>query len=576
MIRAIAALALLVGCLATSTVATADERILSYDSVLAVQPDGSLDVIENIRVRAEGTNIRRGIYRDFPTRYRDGVGNQVKVDFELLDVTRDGTPEPHFTEGRSNGVRINTGNDDFLPTPGEFTFSIHYRTTRQLGFFPDHDELYWNAIGPGWMFPIDKASARVTLPAPVPSNQLRLDAYSGGIGMRGTNFTATSPGPGVALFNTTQPLSAHQGLTISVGFPKGIVAEPTSADRVRWFLRDNLGVLVGFLGVLLLGAFYLWRWICVGRDPDAGPIFPRYEPPQGFAPGELRMLRRMGNDRLTFSSDVVDMGVRGYLQIHEGKGKGGWRLVRNQGASLELLGDSQRALASKLFASGSEIELTNTQASRVSAAIIAHERKMLERLKPRYFKSNSSAIVIGFAAFMLIDLIAFAVSRGNGIPVLMAVNVLAIILHGVFAILLKAPTADGRKLLDEIEGLRMYLGVAERDELKSLQGPGQPPVLDAARYEALLPYAMALDVEQAWTKKFTEAVGAAGVLDSSPTWYHGSNAPGRMGLASMGSSLGNALTSQIAASATPPGSSSGGSGGGSSGGGGGGGGGGGR
>ena len=34
-------------------------------------------------------------------------------------------------------------------------------------------------------------------------------------------------------------------------------------------------------------------------------------------------------------------------------------------------------------------------------------------------------------------------------------------------------------------------------------------MLDAKRYETLLPYAVALEVEDAWTTKFTLAVGAA-------------------------------------------------------------------
>ena len=72
----------------------AQERILAYDSEIAVAADGSLDVTERITVRAEGNQIRRGIYRDFPTRYRDRYGNRVVVDFEMLGVTRDGQPEP--------------------------------------------------------------------------------------------------------------------------------------------------------------------------------------------------------------------------------------------------------------------------------------------------------------------------------------------------------------------------------------------------------------------------------------------------------------------------------------------------
>ena len=83
----------LAGCLllasAVAMPALADERILGYDSLLAVQADGSVLVTENITVSAEGTAIPRGIYRDFPTRYQDRYGNRVVVDLQVLSVLRD-------------------------------------------------------------------------------------------------------------------------------------------------------------------------------------------------------------------------------------------------------------------------------------------------------------------------------------------------------------------------------------------------------------------------------------------------------------------------------------------------------
>ena len=300
--------------------ARADERILGYDSLITIQADGSVLVTENITVSAEGTHIRRGIYRDFPTRYRDRFGNRVKVDFEVLGVERDGRPEPWFTEKRANGVRVNTGDDSFLKVPADYTFTIRYRTNRQIGFFPDHDELYWNVTGTGWDFPINAAQATVTLPKMVTKEQLRLDGYTGPQGARGTEFRAAVPQPGVAVFRTTSVLSAGEGLTIAVGFPKGIVQPPTAAQKWRWFLRDNRGVLVGLAALLLLAGFYLVRWMKVGRDPPPGPIFPRYQPLADFGPGELRALRRMGTDGLCFTAVVVDMGVRGKLAfLHDGK-----------------------------------------------------------------------------------------------------------------------------------------------------------------------------------------------------------------------------------------------------------------
>ena len=108
-----------------------------------------------------------------------------------------------------------------------------------------------------------------------------------------------------------------------------------------------------------------------------------------------------------------------------------------------------------------------------------------------------------------------------------------------------------------------------------MKGPSAPPPLDAERYEALLPYAVALDVEEAWTKKFTAAVGAAAAAEATARmgWYHGA---GTGNLGGLVNAIGSGLSSSIASAATPPGSTSGGGGGGFSGGGGGGGGGGGR
>ena len=45
----------------------AEERIEQFTSDARVNVDGSVDVTETISVNAEGRQIRRGIFRDFPT-----------------------------------------------------------------------------------------------------------------------------------------------------------------------------------------------------------------------------------------------------------------------------------------------------------------------------------------------------------------------------------------------------------------------------------------------------------------------------------------------------------------------------
>jgi uncharacterized membrane protein len=166
-------------------------------------------------------------------------------------------------------------------------------------------------------------------------------------------------------------------------------------------------------------------------------------------------------------------------------------------------------------------------------------------------------------------------SQGIGMPVIMALGVLMTLALVVFARLVRAPTVRGRALLDEIEGFKLYMSVAERQELASMRGPDEP-VLDAERYEAMLPYAVALEVEDAWTNKFTAAAGAAAAVAAANNmgWYQGSGPISNLG--SFSNAIGSSLSSSISSAATAPGSSSGSGGGGSSGGGGGGGGGGGR
>ena len=140
------------------------ERILSFDSHIDIMARGDVVVSETIRVVAAGKKIRRGIYRDFPTRYRNSLGSQVTVRFEVLEVLRDNRPEAYHTEQQSNGTRVYMGNKDVFLQPGEYTYTFVYRTDRQIGFFEKFDELYWNVTGNGWDFVIEKARAVVQLP----------------------------------------------------------------------------------------------------------------------------------------------------------------------------------------------------------------------------------------------------------------------------------------------------------------------------------------------------------------------------------------------------------------------------
>jgi uncharacterized membrane protein len=155
-------------------------------------------------------------------------------------------------------------------------------------------------------------------------------------------------------------------------------------------------------------------------------------------------------------------------------------------------------------------------------------------------------------------------------PGLVGLLVVVVVMNMAFYHLLKAPTMLGRRILDRIEGFKMFLGATEGDRLRRMAPAERTPEL----YEKYLPYALALNVEQAWTEQFADVLSTAMRPDGGgyrPGWYSGAMFDsGRVG--SFGGAVGSALSDAIASSATAPGSISGSGGGGSSGGGGGGGG----
>jgi len=606
----------------------ADEYIESFHSDIEVRLNGDLHVTETIVVRAEGKSIRRGIYRDFPTRYQNAQGDSVSVGFEVLSVQRDGSTEPYHIKNRSNGKRIYIGDQNVLLSPGFYEYQINYTTTRQLGFFDDFDELYWNVTGTGWEFRIDRASARVTLPEAFIDFQLT--GYTGPQGSTAQDLVYRRSAGNQAYFETSQPLGRQEGLTIVAGWPKGIVNEPSDAQRRAWLFEDHRPSLIVIGGALALFAYYLILWQWFGRDPETGVIVPLYQPPEEYSPASMRFVQNMGYDKKCFTSAVINLAVKGAAEINDDEGQ--FKVTKQETRDLSLAPGEAQVLAG-LFGKGRDnISIAQSNHSILSKAIGKHKKSLKRDYEKTYFNTNSwlllpgilaTVIVIAtavsnlpseeiimktifFGVFTAIPLIILsAVWRGfkrrrKGGKFQVAINLVVLVvfcwavvnniaapimefsevaplpliagaiamlaMHYFFYQWLKAPTLVGRRLLDKIEGFKHYLKVAEEDEI-ALTGA---PEFTIGLYETYLPYAIALDLENEWTAKLNRAI-ALGLVDSQyshPGWYHARDHRDDH----FSSALSSSLDSAISSSSVAPGSSSGSSGGSSGGGGGGGGG----
>jgi len=658
------------------------EKILSFNSDITVNPDASMLVRETISVEAEGIDIKRGIYRDFPTNYKDTYGNDYNVDFAIVEILRDGKPDDYRIDDISNGKRIYIGNKNYFLKRGVYNYTIVYKTNRQIGFFDDHGELYWNVTGNGWAFNIEKASAVVHLPSNISASEIKCFAFTGPASSRGRDYFS-SKDISTASFNSTRILGAQEGLTIIVEWPKGFVTEPTAEMKFGFFINDNLNVLLGIIGFFIVLIYYLLIWKKVGKDPEKGTIIPQYVPTDNFSPAAMRYIKRMGYDNKIFAASIINMAVKGYLSIEEDNGK--YTLIRKTGGE-DKLTPEERKIASKLiFNSDSQainldqalheiekiipsknsltkkiikilssglgkrlspqkiqpdqekflmLELDQKNHTIISSSINELKKALKNSYEKIYFLNNRKEFIIGavlsiifiavmgmlgsseqlfltaWLSFWSIGVVILIITvyktwlgvAGGGkikisgiigalfitgfsipfflgelagiyflstqgsyfTPIILAALVFINIL---FYHLLKAPTLAGRKLLDKIEGFKMYLSVAEKDRLNIINSPEKTPEL----FEKYLPYALALDVENDWALQFASVINTSSIENSSyhPGWYSGHNWD-NFTADGFTSSFCSSLSNAISSSSTAPGSSSGS--GGSSGGGGGGGG----
>ncbi len=289
--------------------ATGAEIILKYASTAEVTKNSTLLVREDITVRAEGDQIRKGIYRDFPTKYTSPSGKDITVGFSVEETLLDGEEVPFSTESLANGVRVKIGDPKSTVPPGVHTYTIHYSTTGQIGFFEDHDELYWNVTGNGWAFPIKQAVFSLSLPDRTPFNSV--DVYTGVQGAKGQDARVLPDKTAM----TTATLAPGEGFTVAYTWPKGIITPPKPPLHYAFFSR--FGYLFFWGAPLLLLIYYIAIWIRWGKDPQKRSVIPLFSPAEGHSPGFLRYVRRMEMDDTCFTAEILNLAVKGFITIEE-------------------------------------------------------------------------------------------------------------------------------------------------------------------------------------------------------------------------------------------------------------------
>ena len=528
------------------TAALADTSNFTFDSfdaeyTLGREADGAatLQVVETIVARFPDFDQNRGIIRAIPDDY-DGVPLTTSV----LGVTdQNGDPVYYETYVSGGFIELYLGTDEFVR--GVQTYVITYTQQNVVRSFDDtaSDEFYWDINGTGWGQPFGRVSATVTL-APDVAAALTGNAacYVGFFGedeqceitADGTTFTASST-----------DLEPGETVTVAIGFEPGtfLTPEPVlppppppTPDFPWWMHLLSGGVGLASVGALI--AAIVSRARAGTGAKSRGALIAQYSEPEGI--DILQSANLLFRTSAGIPAAIVRLAVRKNLRIlayavSQGGAPYTLQFLSNQNAdALDL------ALLDAIFGSSREVgELKEygTYDSALAVKLDALSKAALASLITEGFRRKPSGR--GFGVLMLvaqwvllvIGFMVITVSAGifDDVSPLAFLSIMTAFLAGFVAFGLAIRplqlTEKGREAKDYLEGMKLYLTVAEEERLRVLQSPSGAERVDVGNnlelvklYEKLLPWAVVWGVEVQWMRELEVRVAA---LDEAPDWFVG-------------------------------------------------------
>ena len=474
-------------------------------------------------------NQNRGIAPVFVKKYDNHSTN-----FSLQSVTDENGTSLEYSW---NDDELRIGNKNTY-VKGEKTYVIKFTQRDVTKNYGDtgRDEFYWDVIGDEWRVPMENVQISVKFDESLAAaRQGKAFCY---VGSRGSKTQCDLSEDKGRITAKIDKLSRQQGVTVAVGFKSGTFSgyQETLMEKLIgiWHLMQILAYTIATPLVVFLIIRY--RRL-VGRDKELKPIPPEYLPPEDISvlmsTYVLKKYDPFKVKGLPKVAQLLDLAVRHYIKIYEVKKSS---LFSGAQYEIEIIKDLQELKAEEIeivqdmFDSpsipkpGQRLNLKNLQNNIKYMTRTRDDDKNLETLAREKYglceqNPEVKRIMRGWFKRVLVLAVLFLS------PMLLVMSIML-----AFASRGWSLTDDGLSLRRYLEGLKMYIGVAEAERLNILQSPEgtEKVVVDVndgkqlvKLYERVLPYAVLFGQEKNWSKqmgKYYEQVGEA------PDWYVGQGA----------------------------------------------------
>ncbi|HPS28353.1 MAG TPA: DUF2207 domain-containing protein [Candidatus Paceibacterota bacterium] len=525
---------LLVGLVFLPIFVARAENINNFSSQITVNTDATVLVKETIAYDF-GSAFKHGIYRDINSK---GLTiNPIGVSFNGL------TGYPYTTSKGINNFNFKIGSANETVS-GLNTYDISYLLKGTIRYFSDQDQLYFNVTGNGWTVPITKASATIILPSGIAQENIQVKCYTGVLNSKDMNCSSKINADGSITFETSQLLNSGEGLTVVVGWPKGIVKQTVniiSSTPIINYIVLGVGILL-FIATIVEG---FTNWFQYGRDAKTNPVIvTQYEPPNNCTPAEmLYLMYPMGYETFlskALGATLIDLAYNGYLNVKE-LPKSWWQKQDYLITEADQTKTKRRSkkvfeeyFLDYLFNSVSQSENSPRQVKLSLVGKDNSNSKFVPEFKEKITDSDLIkqdfevlpkevnkisnvpltlfGITIGY--WVILSLLLFT-SFGLMFQLLQPVVVTLILGLVLYMQLMIKRNSKGLEGYEKCLGFKKYLTVAEKDIL-SFQAKVKE--LDyKSIYEKYLSYAIALGVVKEWSNAFK------GLITDSFDWWQTNN-----------------------------------------------------
>lgn len=602
----------------------------SADYYLSRDEDGTsrLKVIERLTAVFPEYDQNHGITRLIPYTNQDGQNLTMASDQNLqIQIKHNEISEEPYSVVSSDGYfTIHIGDVDSY-VHGRQIYELEYEFENVITEpkdNPGHQELYWDTNGNDWSQRFENVNVRVHFTDEEIANSFdgEVSCYVGKYKEKGIERCKVTPiADGIEF--SAQNLNARENLTFDLEFDANTFTMPSKVYDYRVLRAVGIEAVVAIVLLIIIVAILLQTKD--KREYYKGLfVTPEYTPPKDFTVAE--MSRNYIGQKIagsTKTATLIELAVTHKVELSKlGTTKEPRWTVKILSTDLSdeqidllklLTGrDNELRAGEEILIQTDDYVMSKMSSGLHSIADITArytneqkydqdiDRRMLadglcdakfqDKTKRLKYKTNLCDVLLTCGVFwIMVCFIAmpfvfdewmpsYVISYGGGW--LIAVAVIFAVAIAVVAFWagdhyqkFYTHTKDGLKWSRYLDGLKLYIKMAEQDRIKLLQSVNGVDVSNQGivkLYEKLLPYAIIFRLETSWIKEMEKYYALKDV--NSPDWYRGDVAFSAYEFSTIMRHFSSTVLADHSSSSGSSSSSSGSSGGGFSGGGGGGGG----